>query len=250
MSAIDELKKRNDASPNIADRLVLHKVDVSSVGDIEAFVNNEFKSEKLDILVNNAGCMVDGRQLSSDGIEVNFATNVVGPYVLTEKLIPKLSKSPSIVLTVTSGGALTTKLDPVDLELKSKEPLKGIDAYAQNKRQQMEMTAHWVEKYASSGIFFCTAHPGWADTPAVRSSMPEFYEKMKNQLRTAEQGADTIIWAVVAERVRSEFPNGSFFEDRQAVSEHLPLSGTRSSEKARNLFIENLNVLIKSKTQQ
>jgi dehydrogenase/reductase SDR family protein 12 len=194
--------------------------------------------------------MVDGRQLSPDGIEVNFATNVVGPYLLTEKLIPKLSKSKSIVLTVTSGGALTTKLEPIDLELKSKDQLKGIDSYAQNKRQQMEMTAHWVEKYSSTGIFFCTAHPGWADTPAVRSSMPEFYEKMKNELRTAEQGADTIVWAVIAERARSDFSNGSFFEDRRAVSEHLPLSGTHSSTKARNLFIENLNSLIESKVEK
>lgn len=246
LAAIEELKKRTDASAYLADRLVLHKIDVSSIKEIENFVQHEFENEKLDILVNNAGCMVDGRQLSADGIELNFATNVVGPYLLTEKLIPKLSKADSIVLTVTSGGALTTKLDPIDLELKSKEPLKGIDAYAQNKRQQLEITAHWVQKYGSSGIFFCTAHPGWADTPAVRSSMPEFYEKMKNELRSAEQGADTIVWAVIAERVRKEFPNGSFFEDRQAVSEHLPLSGTKSSEKARNLFIENLAALIQN----
>ncbi len=245
LAAIEELKKRNGAGADITDRLILHKVDISSMKEIDEFVN-EFKNEKLDILVNNAGCMVDGRQLSVDGIEINFATNVLGPYLLTEALIPKLSKSDSIILTVTSGGALTVKLDPIDLELKAKEPLKGIDAYVQNKRQQMEMTAHWTRKYSSSGIFFCTAHPGWADTAAVRASMPGFYEKMKDELRTAEQGADTIVWAVVCEKARKEFPNGSFFEDRNAASEHLPLAGTRSSEKARNLFIQNLNALIKT----
>lgn len=35
-------------------------------------------------------------------------------------------------------------------------------------------------------------HPGWVDTEAVRVSMPDFYEKMKNDLKEADEGADTI----------------------------------------------------------
>lgn len=37
-------------------------------------------------------------------------------------------------------------------------------------------------------------HPGWVDTVSVRSSMPEFYEKMKDKLRPVEEGSDTITW--------------------------------------------------------
>lgn len=249
LAAIKSLKAREGAKKDLMDRLVLHRVDVSSMKDIENFINRDFKSDRVDILVNNAGCMVDGRVLSADGIEVNCATNVVGPYLLTEGLIPKLKKSVdgAIVLTVTSGGMLTVKLDPVDLELSKRNPLKGIDAYAQNKRQQVEMTKYWVDKYGSdSNIFFCTAHPGWADTPAVRSSMPDFYAKMKDRLRTPEQGADTIIWAVVSKRVKTDFPNGSFFEDRRAVSDHLTGAFTKSTVEERNLFISNLQKLIDS----
>lgn len=40
----------------------------------------------------------------------------------------------------------------------------------------------------------CCIYPGWVDTPAVRSSMPQFYEKMKGKLRSVDEGADTIVW--------------------------------------------------------
>lgn len=106
------------------------------------------------------------------------------------------------------------------------------------------MTHFWTEKYKDSGIFFCTAHPGWADTPSVRTAMPDFYSRFHKEFRTAKQGADTIIWAVVSDAART-FPNGSFFEDRKAVSEHLPLSGTKSTDSDRLEYMKNLESLIK-----
>jgi dehydrogenase/reductase SDR family member 12 len=109
----------------------------------------------------------------------------------------------------------------------------------------VEFTQFWSEeKYKDSGIYFCTAHPGWADTQAVRTSMPDFYAKFGKHFRTPQQGADTIIWAVISDKARRNFPNGSFFEDRQAVKKHLPLSGTESSNKDREIFIRNLETLI------
>ncbi len=45
---------------------------------------------------------------------------------------------------------------------------------------------------------------------AVRMSMPDFYEKMKNRLRTAEQGADTLVWLSIAQSIKSE-QNGQFY---------------------------------------
>ena len=68
----------------------------------------------------------------------------------------------------------------------------GTMAYAQNKRQQVVMTEQYAIQYPD--IFWASMHPGWADTPTVRTSLPEFYEKMKDKLRTVEQGADTIVW--------------------------------------------------------
>ena len=55
---------------------------------------------------------------------------------------------------------------------------------------------------------------GWADTPAVRSSMPDFYNKMKDKLRTVEQGADTVVWLAMADAAVTDEKNkgGQFFQ--------------------------------------
>ena len=133
--ARDELKKRlSDISISHSDsddKLIVRKVDVSLQSDIKQFVT-DLEEESVDILVNNAGCMLDGRPMTMEGNETNFATNVIGPYLMTELLIPKLLKSKrGTVLTVTSGGMLTQKLEPNDIQLAN--CAKGIDIYPQNK---------------------------------------------------------------------------------------------------------------------
>jgi dehydrogenase/reductase SDR family protein 12 len=55
-------------------------------------------------------------------------------------------------------------------------------------------------------------HPGWADTPSVREAMPEFYEKMKDKLKTAEEGADTILYLSMAPL--PSLQSGGFYFDR------------------------------------
>ena len=73
LAAIEELKNR---SSSIGDKLILRKVDVSLQSDIKTFVE-EFTEDRVDILVNNAGCMVDGRPLTSEGIETNFCLQML-----------------------------------------------------------------------------------------------------------------------------------------------------------------------------
>jgi len=51
---------------------------------------------------------------------------------------------------------------------------------------------------------------------AVRSSMPDFYQKMKNILRTEAQGADTVVWLAVSSEA-TKLPSGLFFQGRPAV---------------------------------
>lgn len=102
------------------------------------------------------------------------------------------------------------------------------------------MTEHYARRYPS--IHFSTMHPGWADTPAVRMSMPDFYEKMKNRLRTAEQGADTAVWLAVSDAALRH-PSGLFFQDRAPVSTHLPLSWSRASAEQEKTFMSQLETM-------
>ncbi|NXY86646.1 DHR12 reductase, partial [Alcedo cyanopectus] len=218
----------------------LHIVDLSNPKEIWKFAE-KFKTEhQLHVLVNNAGCMVNNRELTEDGLEKNFATNTLGTYILTTALLPLLEKeADSRVITVSSGGMLVQKLNISDLQSET-GMFDGTMVYAQNKRQQVVLTEQWAK--AHRNIHFSAMHPGWADTPAVRSAMPEFYQKMKTRLRTEAQGADTILWlAVSAEAVK--FPSGLFFQDRQPVSTHLPLASTHSPAEDEEKLMELLEEL-------
>lgn len=189
--------------------------------------------------MNNAGCMINARELTEDGLEKNFATNTLGTHILTTALIPLLLKSsrPRVII-VSSGGMLVQSLNINDLQVEKMKPFDGTMVYAQNKRQQVVMTEHYAKKFPN--IHFSSMHPGWSDTPAVRSSMPDFYEKMKNRLRTVEEGADTIVWLALSEAAIKQ-PSGLFFQDRTAVSTHLPLAWTKSTPQQNEQLINELD---------
>jgi len=227
----------------------IHQLDIADHHSVVQFGSEFVKTQNsLDVLINNAGCMINTREIDANGLEKNFATNTLGTHILTSSLIPLLSKSskPRVII-VTSGGMLTQKLDADDLQFVKMKPFDGTMAYAQNKRQQVVMTEHYARKNPS--IHFSCMHPGWADTPAVRSSMPEFYEKMKNRLRTAQQGADTAVWLAISDSALSH-PSGLFFQDRRPASNHLPLAWTRSSGAEEESFMNQLDTLMSKFTTE
>nr|CAD7409475.1 unnamed protein product [Timema poppensis] len=267
--------------------------------------------------VNNAGCMVNSREVDGDGLERNFATNTLGPHILTKLLIPALknahtgtqevsilghqcsyrhsrseySRSSALIpalkeyslssvlipalkeyslssvlipalkeyslssvlipalkksdkpriLMVSSGGMLVQKLNAEDLQFEKMAPFDGTMAYSQNKRQQVIMMECLAREHPD--IFLAAMHPGWADTPAVRSAMPDFYQRMKDRLRTAEQGADTAVWLAISDTALKH-PSGLFFQDRSPVPTHLPLAWTKTTKDQDEQFITQLNELL------
>lgn len=218
----------------------VHLVDMSNPRGVWEFANGFSQKHSLHVLINNAGCMVGQRELTEDGLEKNFATNTLGTYILTSALIPALKKSQDPrVITVSSGGMLVQKLNVEDLQFE-KGSFDGTMAYAQNKRQQVIMTEQLAAQHKE--IHFSSMHPGWADTPAVRLSMPDFYAKMKNKLRTEAQGADTVLWLAISDAA-SKQPSGLFFQDRKAVSTHLPLASSKSSPSDEQMLMSTLEQL-------
>ncbi|XP_015247691.1 PREDICTED: dehydrogenase/reductase SDR family member 12 [Cyprinodon variegatus] len=199
---------------------------MSSARQVWAFAQSFSENNQLHVLINNAGCMVNQRELTEEGLEKNFATNTLGTYILTTALIPALKKvEDPRVITVSSGGMLTQKLNVSDLQFE-KGSFDGTMAYAQNKRQQVILTERWASQHKE--IHFSSMHPGWADTPAVQSSMPSFHAKMQSKLRTEAMGADTVVWLAVSAAAIKQ-PSGLFFQDRKPVATHLPLAYSRGS---------------------
>jgi NAD(P)-dependent dehydrogenase (short-subunit alcohol dehydrogenase family) len=205
----------------------LEVADLSSLASVREFAARLLdREDRLDVLINNAGALLSERETSVDGYELSFATNVLGPFLLTSLLVPLLEDSaPSRIINVSSGGMYAQKLDLDDLQFEHK-PFNGVIAYAQAKRAQVILTELWAEKLAGSCITVNAMHPGWADTSGVQTSIPTFHRLTKRSLRTPEQGADTILWLAVAQSVADT--SGKFWHDRRPRGTHL-LPGTRSS---------------------
>ncbi|KAL1914679.1 uncharacterized protein VTP21DRAFT_8090 [Calcarisporiella thermophila] len=208
--AMREILKEINSDADESARLILHVVDVADPLDLKAFADEMInRREPVDVLVNNAGVMIHERKQTRHGVEQTFATNVLGTYYLTTLLMPLLQESRrGRVVNVSSGGAYFLKLETNDVEFKN-SIYNGYTAYASSKRAQIELTEYWARKYENSGVCFYSMHPGWADTPGVQNSMQFFYKNFYQLLRTASQGADTIVWAAISPEVEY-IPNGSF----------------------------------------
>ena len=212
----------------------LEIADLSSLASVREFASRfQDRESRLDVLINNAGALIAERGISIDGFELSFATNVLGPYLLTDLLMPLLkSGAPSRIVNVSSGGMYAQRLDVDDLQFEHK-PYNGVIAYAQAKRAQVILTELWAEKLNDSAVTVNAMHPGWADTPGVQKSLPTFRRLMKGGLRTPEQGADTILWLAGAGSVASV--TGKFWLDRRERSTHL-LPWTKITIEERQRF--------------
>jgi NAD(P)-dependent dehydrogenase (short-subunit alcohol dehydrogenase family) len=210
-------------------RVHLGVLDVSDAASIRRFVQS-FEGPVVDVLVHNAGVLPDERTESADGHELTFATHVLGPWLLTKSLLPRLRKSRDArVVFVSSGGMYTQRLSLHDWEWR-KRPYDGVAAYAQTKRMQVVLAELLADELRGSGICVNAMHPGWADTPAVRTSLPRFWNVMRRVLRTPAEGADTVVWLAASPAARGE--TGRFWFDRRARSTHL-LPWTRETSEDR-----------------
>ncbi|MBK8984995.1 MAG: SDR family oxidoreductase [Chloroflexi bacterium] len=214
------------------DRVHLAVLDVSDLTAVTQFVAQFRQQEnRLDVLINNASVLLPQRQTSVDGLEQTLATNLIGPFLLTNLLVPLLQASaPARIIWVSSGGMYTQKLD-IDMFHTANEPYNGTTAYAQTKRAQIVLTELMAERLAGSGVTVNAMHPGWVDTPGVQSSLPTFRKVMRLGLRSAHQGADTIVWLAAAPQ--PAHISGQFWFDRRARGTHKFYLNTRSSDAER-----------------
>lgn len=206
--------------------LLLHIVDISRPPEIEKFTE-EFNNSgtPLYCLINNAGTLEHERIETPEHLETTFAT-VLGSFLLTEYLLPALRKgAPSRVVNVSSGGMYTAKLDMGNLQ-SDKGRYDGLNAYARAKRSLVYLTEYWANKYENSGVTFNSMHPGWCLTPGVVKSTPGWFQKLN--LRTSEQGADTIVWLAISPTVVAA--SGKFWFDREPVATDFTWAGTRATQ--------------------
>jgi NAD(P)-dependent dehydrogenase (short-subunit alcohol dehydrogenase family) len=213
------------------DRYPLVLGDMSSLRSVRAVVDQVMASEqRLDIVVDNAGAIYRDRGETAEGIERTLATLVCGPFALVAGLLPMLRASRGRVIAVTSGGMYTQSVDVDDIEF-ADGSYNGTIAYARAKRIQVVLIREWARRYHDAGVSFNAMHPGWADTPGLGESLPTFRRVMKPLLRSAEEGADTIVWLATTPTVSA--PGGRLFLDRrERPFDRAPQTRLRRDERA------------------
>jgi NAD(P)-dependent dehydrogenase (short-subunit alcohol dehydrogenase family) len=204
-------------------------LDVSSLRSVRAAAAR-LADGPVDVLIHNAGVLPDERIETAEGFELTLATHVVGPHLLTKLLRPALERADDArVVWVSSGGMYTRRLALSDPNWERRE-YDGVVAYAETKRAQVVLAELWADELAASGVAVNAMHPGWADTPSVRSSIPTFYRVTRQILRTPAEGADTVVWLAASPGAARW--TGRFFLDREPRRTHY-LPFTRESEKDR-----------------
>jgi NAD(P)-dependent dehydrogenase (short-subunit alcohol dehydrogenase family) len=221
--------------------LRLELCDLAEVDSVRAFATGFAARERdLAVLVNNAGVLLDRRERTRSGVERTFATNVLGPFVLTELLLPLLRAGESgRVVNVSSGGMYTARLDGHDLQL-DRQRFDGPSFYAHTKRAEVVLTELWARREREGGVAFASMHPGWVDTPGLQKSLPRFHRLTRPLLRDERQGADTIVWLATAPA--AAVPSGLFWHDRRPRPTHR-LPRTRESREDRELLWEGCSRL-------
>jgi NAD(P)-dependent dehydrogenase (short-subunit alcohol dehydrogenase family) len=113
----------------------------------------------LHVLLNNAGILTRRRELSVDGIEMQFAVNHLAYFLLTLLLLDQLKAgAPSRVINVTSGAHSGATIDFDDLQNERRyDPNR---AYAQSKLANILFTYELARRLAGSGVTANCLHPG------------------------------------------------------------------------------------------
>jgi len=199
--------------------VVFLKADLSSQKDIRALAQ-QFKQEygRLDVLVNNAGATFTERQESIDGIEMTFALNHLGYFLLTNLLLDLLEKSaPARIINVSSSLHKFGKLDFQDIPFEN--GYSRSKAYQRTKLANIAFTYELARRLSNKKVTVNAMNPGLVATN-VGNAAGGFTSMVKGIVDkiggiTPEEGARTIIYLASSEVVTGV--SGRYFVKEKSI---------------------------------
>ncbi len=183
--------------------------DLSSQKDIHQLAKSlEATYSKLDILVNNAGIVLKSKTLSVDNIEMTLATNHLGPFLLTQLLLPLLQKSEAArIINVSSEIHKWASLDLQDLQFE-KRKYRFMKAYAQSKLLMNIAAMELSRKLRETTMTVNCYHPGAVKTNLGSDSEHSFLWRgidklIKSFFISPKRAASTAIYLALSSDVAS-----------------------------------------------
>lgn len=225
--AVRDLNKARKSLAGIleADRVSLVEMDLTSFKSIRAGAKQILTATngQVNILINSAGVMgVQQRTLSGDGIEVHFAANHLGFFLLFQLLKQSLldSVTPDLhsrVVVVASSAHRAGAIPAGDNYSFEKGGFNHEAAYNNAKLAAVYLANRIDSIYGTQGLHATSVHPGAVDTDIGRNLPPEALEAIISNpyvlkiLKSPEQGAATTVWAAVSKEWESK--GGKYLED-------------------------------------
>ncbi|KAK9955146.1 hypothetical protein ABG768_015036 [Culter alburnus] len=193
----------------------LRLLDTSSLESVRKFAARILEEEKeLHILVNNAGASGLPSKITADGLEITFATNHIGPFLLTSLLLDLLKKSaPARIVNVSS---MNHWKGEVDFSHFRGDNLSNVmdAAYNHTKLHNVIWTNELARRLQGTGVTANSLHPGVVMTDVMRNY--NFIIRFLFNLvgffffKTAEEGAFSPIYCAISEE--TEGITGKYFD--------------------------------------
>jgi retinol dehydrogenase-14 len=174
----------------------------------------EFKTkyDRLHVLVNNAAVFRNSRTLAVDGIETMFATNHLGPFLLTNLLLESIKAAPSArILNITAPS--TTRLDFDDLQ--GEKRFSAFTAFGASKMCNLLFTYELARQLEGTNTTVNAVHPGLVKSNLLNES-PAIVRWLSRLFSASpERAAETPVY--LASSPELEGITGKFFKGRRPI---------------------------------
>ncbi|MFB7877766.1 oxidoreductase [Nocardia sp. NPDC056064] len=173
-------------------------LDLANLNSVRAFADS---IERADVLINNAGVMALPLQRTSDGFEMQFGTNYLGHFALTNLLLDRITDR---VVTVSSNAHRIGRINLDDPNWEQRRYDRWL-AYGQSKLADLSFAYELQRRLAGEGsaVVSVAAHPGYAATELMShtESIQEWFMWLGNRTlaQSAEQGALPTLFAATAD---------------------------------------------------
>jgi len=213
--ALEEVRKVSGS-----DTVELMRVDMSSQKSICEFVDT-FKAshDRLDVLVQNAANFDHTLRkvtMTEDGVETIFATNHLGPFLMTHILLDMLKASKGRIITIASKGLISYPFLDIEFDnLKGERKFNTQHAYYLSKQAQVMFTFDLAERLKGTGVTVNCVRVGNVAIPDTRLThlpgwMLKMYEMKRKFAMTPEKMAETYVWLAADPAVANT--TGGYFD--------------------------------------
>jgi NAD(P)-dependent dehydrogenase (short-subunit alcohol dehydrogenase family) len=207
-------------------------VDLASTASIRASAASFLdRHEELHLLVNNAGVMYTPFERTIDGFELQFGTNHLGHFLLTNLLLPTLlAGAPSRIVNLSSGGHRSSDIHWDDPNYERRDYDK-FESYGQSKTANVLFSVELDRRLAGRGVHSYSVHPGMIRTDLSRyMTRDDLKELMARAARgpsgglpgfkSIGAGAATTVWAATAPELADY--GGAYLADCGVSTEVAP----------------------------